>query len=79
MGILFSLVRLYLGIGLLLGIVTFGSHVVHAAMGTPPSGELLAAAGSGAIQGLIRMVMWAPSLYNEVIAGNRDPIYWLLY
>lgn len=74
-----GLVKLYLGIGVVLGFLLFGSVVVHAAMVVPPIGELVGAAGEGAIQGAIRTVMWAPDLYQRVIAGEETILTWLLY
>jgi hypothetical protein len=74
-----GLVKLYLGIGVVLGFLLFGSVVMHSAMVVPPMSEVVSAAGQGAIKGTIRAVMWAPDLYRRVVAGDETILTWLLY
>lgn len=77
--IVFGLVQLYLGVGLIFGLIRLGSGTLHAAMAVPPIDELLTAAGVAALDGIQRALFWGWSLYGRVIAGNEPLVEWLLY
>lgn len=74
-----SLLYLYLIIGLGFGLARFGWGALVAAMAEPDEGPFIAGVVEAAISGGIRVVMWAPSLIQDVFMGGGDFFNWLLY
>lgn len=74
-----SLIYLYLIVGLGLGIARFGWGALIAAMAEPEDTAFVAGLMQAAVEGAIRVVMWAPSFYLEVIAGGADVFDWIFY
>ena len=71
--------RLYFGVGLVLGVVLFASQTMHAVMAAPPTDELIREAGSATVRGGLRILFWAPSLYERVVKVGINPVNWLIY
>ena len=72
------LVRLYFGIGLVLGVMLFASHTMQSAMAAPETDVLLKDTAVGAVRGGLRMFYWAPSAYEHIVARNADPVNWVI-
>ncbi len=79
---MFTLLRrifaIYLGIGLLLGLVAgFSRLFVHVVHGLGP-GEFVPALGDAAVWGLMRLGLWPWQFWSQVVAGERTLLGWLL-
>jgi|GEM_PF-5219990 len=72
------LVRLYFGIGLVLGVLLFASHTMQSAMAAPPGDQLIRDALTGAVRGGLRIFYWAPSAYEHILKREEDPINWVI-
>ena len=79
MRIVLFFVKLYLAIGLVFGSLLFASMTLHAAMSLPDESELAGDALSAAVDGLVRVVTWAPSLATRVGQEGESPLEWFLY
>ena len=77
--LLVNVVVLYLVIGLAFGVARFGWGALVAAMAEPDESAFIAGIFDAVADGAQRTVMWAPSLYLDVIADGRDFFDWLLY
>ncbi|MCY4229614.1 MAG: hypothetical protein OXF26_01775 [Alphaproteobacteria bacterium] len=72
------ILSLYLGIGLLLGLVAgFSRLFVHVAHGLGP-GEFVPALGDATLWGLMRLGFWPWQFWTQVVAGERTLLGWLL-
>ena len=72
------LIRLYFGIGLLLGVMLFAAHTMQSAMAAPAADALVRDAMVGAVRGGLRIFYWAPSAYEHVVKREEDPLNWLI-
>ena len=72
------LLRLYFGIGLVLGVILFASHTMQSAMAAPPSDVLIKDAIQGAARGGLRIFYWAPSAYEHLVVRKTDPLNWVI-
>ena len=79
MRVLKNILYLYIAIGLCFGVARFGWGAAVAAMSEPNDGAFMSALIAAGIDGLIRVVDWAPTLVMEVLMGGGDPFDWLLY
>ena len=74
--VVLTIIRLYFLIGVILGLILFGSAIYHyfAASGPmPPFGEV---AGRALLDAVFRMLLWGPELWQF---GRTQPIMdWLL-
>lgn len=73
------LITLYVVIGLGFGIARFGWGAVVAAMAEPEDSAFYAGVFAAAADGGLRIVTWAPTLFNQVIMGGGDFFEWMLY
>jgi len=64
--------------GLILGAVKFGMKTLEAAMAAPEPVVLAEAVGMAAVQGILRMFYWVPSVYEHVVVNGVEPLTWLL-
>lgn len=74
-----SLLWLYLLIGLGFGLARFGWGAVVAAAAEPEAGAFTSALLASAVDGLIRIVAWAPTLVTDVLMAGGDFFQWMLY
>jgi hypothetical protein len=72
------LIRLYFGIGLVLGVMLFASHTMQSAMAAPQTDQLVRDATVGALRGALRIFYWAPSAYEHVVKRAEDPVNWII-
>tara|TARA_R110002096_G_scaffold107646_4_gene235811 strand:- start:1014 stop:1256 length:243 start_codon:yes stop_codon:yes gene_type:complete len=72
------IVRLYFGIGLVLGVMLFASHTMQSALAAPETDVLVKDAAVGAIRGGLRVFYWAPSAYEHVVVREADPLNWVI-
>jgi hypothetical protein len=71
-------IRLYFGVGIVLGVMLFASHTMQSAMAAPATDELVRDAMVGAVRGGLRIFYWAPSAYEHVIKREEDPLNWII-
>ena len=72
------ILAVYLGIGLLLGLVAgFSRMFVHVVHGLGP-GEFAPALGDAAMWGLMRLGLWPWQFWMQVVEGERTLLGWLL-
>jgi hypothetical protein len=72
------LLRIYFGIGLVLGVMLFASHTMQSAMAAPETDVLIKDATVGAVRGGLRIFYWAPSVFENVIVRKADPLNWAI-
>jgi hypothetical protein len=72
------LLRLYLGIGLVLGAMLFASQTMQSAMAAPETDELVHETLVAAVKGGLRVFYWAPSIYEQVVVRSADPVNWAI-
>jgi hypothetical protein len=72
------ILRLYLGIGLVLGGMLFASQTMQSAMAAPETDELVHETMVAAVKGSLRVLYWAPSIYEQVVVRNADPVNWAI-
>ncbi len=73
-----ALMWVYFLPGLILGAVKFGMKTLESAMAAPEPAVLAEAVGMAAVQGLLRMLYWVPSVYEKVVVNGVEPLTWLL-
>lgn len=78
LGLIFGLIRLYFGLGILFGLILFTSRLYHAYVTEPPVDDMVAVLVDALLLGLFRIVLWLPTLWNDVIQGGRPFMEWLL-
>lgn len=76
--VLNALMWVYFLPGLILGAVKFGMTTLEAAMSAPEPAVLAEAVGMAAVQGILRMLYWVPSVYESVVVNGMEPLTWLL-
>ena len=64
--------------GLILGAVKFGMKTLESAMAAPEPMVLAKHVGMAAIEGILRMLYWVPSVYEHVVVKGVEPLTWLL-
>ena len=73
------LIYAYLIIGMGFGLALFGWGALIAAMAEPETPIFITNLGQAALDGLIRIANWAPSLMLDVMIGSKSFFDWLLY
>lgn len=72
------IVRLYFGIGLILGVILFASQTMQSAMAAPETNVLISQSVVAGVRGGLRVLYWAPSAYDHLVVRQTDPVNWAL-
>ena len=74
--VVFTIIRLYFLIGVVLGLISFGSAIYHYFIATGPVPPFLEVAGRALLDGVFRIFLWGPELWQF---GRTQPFLdWLL-
>ena len=74
--VVFTIIRLYFLIGVVLGLISFGSAIYHYFIATAPMPPFLEVAGRALLDAVFRIFLWGPELWQF---GKSQPFLdWLL-
>lgn len=78
LGLIFGLIRLYFGLGILFGLILFTSIIYRGYVADPPVADVTDVIVDALVQGLFRIFLWLPTLWNDVIYSGDPFLVWLL-
>lgn len=78
LGLIVGLIRLYFGLGILCGLVLFTAIIYRGYVADPPVADVTDVIVDALVQGLFRIFLWLPTLWNDVLNGGRPFLDWLL-
>ena len=74
--VIFVIVRLYILIGVVLGLILVGSAIYHYVVATGPTPPLVEVLGNALLAGAMRVVLWGPEFWQF---GRTQPLLeWIL-
>ena len=76
--VVFAIIRLYFLIGVILGIILFGSAIYHYFIATGPMPPFFEVAGRALLDSVFRIFLWGPELWQFVVRGSQPLLDWLL-
>jgi len=76
--VIFGLVRLYFGLGILFGLVLLVWAIYQWFVTVPPTISFVDMLGRALLAAVFRMFLWGPELWQFVVMGSQPFLDWLL-